>query len=96
MWKWLKIKLIWNRTIFRKEYKCSTSRLDLTLNNCIISEIHYAKITIINRRTIHEKSTLQAYAYPKNIFLISQPKHVVGIQKNHPSDTVPLSIENIC
>ena len=37
--------------------------------------------------------------YPKNNFLISQPKHmlyVVGTQKNRLNETVLLSTTNIC
>ena len=35
-------------------------------------------------------------AYQKNNFLISQPKHVVGTQKNHLNETALLSTQNIC
>ena len=34
--------------------------------------------------------------YQKNIFVISQPKHVMGTQKNRLSETVLLSTQNIC
>ena len=45
----------------------------------------------INLLTISGKS-----AYQKNSFLISQPKHVVGTQKNRLNETVLLSTKNIC
>ena len=32
----------------------------------------------------------------KNNFLLSQPKHVVGTQKNGLSETILLSTQNIC
>ena len=35
-------------------------------------------------------------AYWKIIFLISEPKHVVGTQKNRLNETVLLSTQNIC
>ena len=35
-------------------------------------------------------------AYWKIIFFISQPKHVVGTQKNHLNETVLLSTQNTC
>ena len=35
-------------------------------------------------------------AYQKNNFLISQPKHVVGTQKNRLNDMVLLISQNIC
>ena len=35
-------------------------------------------------------------AYQNIIFLISQPKHVVGTQKNRLNETVLLSTQNIC
>ena len=35
-------------------------------------------------------------AYLKIIFLISQPKHVVGTQKNRLNETVLLSTQNKC
>ena len=34
--------------------------------------------------------------YQKISFLISQPKHVVGTQKNRLNETVLLSTQNIC
>ena len=34
--------------------------------------------------------------YQKNDFLISQPKHVMGTQKNRLNETVLLSTRNIC
>ena len=40
--------------------------------------------------------TLVKSAYLKINFLISQPKHVVGTQKNRLSEKVLLSTQNIC
>ena len=36
------------------------------------------------------------WCVPKNKFLISQPKHVVGTQKNRLNEMALLSILNIC
>ena len=40
--------------------------------------------------------TLVKSVYRKFSFLISQPKHVVGTQKNRLNETVLLSTQNIC
>ena len=45
---------------------------------------------------IKSYSPLVKSAYQKIIFLISQPKHVVGTQKNRLNETVLSSTQKIC